>query len=102
MCEHVPLEVTSFFAGVVREGVKKNCEKAVRLTAWVDPPPPKRSEKCKKFLDILSYLGLFCHFIMDKMGQNFHKIEAVRLEGGDPPPAVSLTAFSRFFFDDFP
>ena len=22
---------------------------------------------------------------MDKMGQNFHKIEAVRLEGGDPP-----------------
>ena len=23
---------------------------------------------------------------MDKMGQNFHKIEAVRLEGGDPPP----------------
>ena len=29
-----------------------------------------------------SYLGLFCHFIKDKMGQNFHKIEAVRLEGG--------------------
>ena len=37
---------------------------------------------------------------MDKMGQNFHKIEAVRLEGGDPPPppkAVSLTAFFPFF-----
>ena len=35
------------------------------------------------------------------MGQNFHKIEAVRLEGGDPPSppkAVSLTAFSQFFF----
>ena len=38
---------------------------------------------------------------MDKMGQNFHKIEAVRLEGGDPPSppkAVSLTAFFPFFF----
>ena len=33
------------------------------------------------------------------MGQNFHKIEAVRLEGGDTPPpqAVSLTAFFPFF-----
>ena len=40
---------------------------------------------------------------MDKMGQNFHKIEAVRLEGGDPPPkAVSLTAFFPFFFYYFP
>ena len=51
---------------------------------------------------MLSYLGLFCHFIMDKMGQNFHKIEAVRLEGVDPPSppkAVSLTAFSQFFFN---
>ena len=39
------------------------------------------------------------------MGQNFHKIEAVRLEGGDPlpPQAVSLTAFFPFFFfDAFP
>ena len=26
------------FTYCVREGVKKNCEKAVRLTAWVDPP----------------------------------------------------------------
>ena len=33
ICGHV-----SFF---VREGFKKkNCEKAVRLTAWVDPPLP--------------------------------------------------------------
>ena len=37
------------------------------------------------------------------MGQNLHKIEAVRLEGGDPPPqAVSLTAFFPFFFYYFP
>ena len=28
---------------------KKNWKKAVRLTAWVDPPPPKRSGKCEKF-----------------------------------------------------
>ena len=32
------------------------------------------------------------------MGQNFHKIEAVMLEGGDLPlQAVSLTAFQEFF-----
>ena len=31
------------------------------------------------------------------MGQNFHKIEAVRLEGGDPPKAVNLIAFPSFF-----
>ena len=46
------------------------------------PPPPPRSAICEN-CDKLSYLGLFCHFIMDKMGQNFHKIEAVRLERGD-------------------
>ena len=34
---------------IVREGVKKNWEKAVRLTTWVEPPPPKRSGKCEKF-----------------------------------------------------
>ena len=28
--------------------------------------------------------GLFCHFIKDKLGPNFHKIEAVRL----PPPST--------------
>ena len=27
---------------LIREGVKKNCEKAVRLTAWVDPPQAVR------------------------------------------------------------
>ena len=33
------------------------------------------------------------------MGQNFHKIEAVRLEGGDPSPqAVSLTAFFPLYY----
>ena len=37
------------------------------------------------------------------MGQNFHKIEAVRLEGGDPPQSGQPDRFfSRFFFDYFP
>ena len=71
------------FIQKIREVIKKNWKKTVRLTAWVNPPP-KRSGKCEKILDKLSYLGLFCHFIKDKMGQNFHKIEAVRLEGGHP------------------
>ena len=44
-------------------------------------------KKLLKSGEKLSYLGLFCHFIKDKMGQHFHKIEAVRLEGGDPPPS---------------
>ena len=49
----------------------------------------------------MSYLGLFCHFIKDKNGSKFSQIEAVRLEGVDPPSppkAVSLTAFSQFFY----
>ena len=40
----------SILTSSLREGVKKNWEKAVRLTAWVDPPSPlKRSGKCEKF-----------------------------------------------------
>ena len=67
----------------IREAIKKKkWKKAVRLTAWVDPPSPEAVRKMWKFFDKLSYLGLFCHFIKEKMGQNFHKIEAVRLEGG--------------------
>ena len=42
---------------------KKNCEKAVRLTAWVDPPPPppppKRSGKCKIFSTSCHIWGYF-------------------------------------------
>ena len=38
------------FGQTLREVIKKNWKKAVRLTAWVDPPPPpKRSGKCEKF-----------------------------------------------------
>ena len=63
---------------------KKKWKKAVRLTAWVDPPSPEAVRKMWKFFDKLSYLGLFCHFIKEKMGQNFHKIEAVRRSSGQP------------------
>ena len=36
---------------------------------------------------------------MGKIGPKFSQIVSVRLEGGDPPSkAVSLTAFSVFFF----
>ena len=31
------------FRKFLREGVKKNWGKAVRLTAWVDPPPPPQA-----------------------------------------------------------
>ena len=34
----------------VREGLKKNWKKAVRLTAWVEPPLPRSGqEKVKNF-----------------------------------------------------
>ena len=32
------------------------------------------------------------------MGQNFHKIEAVKLEGGDPPPSGQPDRFFTGFF----
>ena len=65
-----------------REGVKKiNGKKAVRLTAWVDPPSPEAVRKMWKFFDKLSYLGLFCHFIKENLGKN---------------------RFLRVFFDDSP
>ena len=41
-------------------GVKKNWEKAVRLTAWADSPPsPQRSGKCEKFWRILDHRHSF-------------------------------------------
>ena len=34
---------------------------------------------------------------MGKIGPKFSQIVSIRLEGGTPPKAVSLTAFSQFF-----
>ena len=35
----------TFLHQVIREVIKKNCEKTVRLTAWVDPPSPEAVRK---------------------------------------------------------
>ena len=42
-------------------------------------------------------VDLFYHSIMGKIGPKFSQIVSVRLEGGDPPHAISLTAFSQLF-----
>ena len=55
----------------------------------------KVREGVKKFLDKLSYLGLFCHFIKEQNGSKFSQIVSVRRRGG--ALSVSLTAFSHFF-----
>ena len=58
------------FNSPLGKGSKKNWEKAVMLTAWVDPPlpSPEAVRKKWKFLNKLPYLGLFCRFIKDKNG----------------------------------
>ena len=40
-----------------------------------------------KFFRQVVIFGVILPFYKGKMGQNFHKIEAVSLEGGDPPLA---------------
>ena len=63
------------------------------------PPLPRSGQGIVIFPNKLTYFDLFYHFIMGKKGLTFSQIVLVRLEGGDPPPkAVSLTAFSQFFF----
>ena len=64
----------------------------------LSPPLPWSGQVNVKFLGKLPYLGLFCHFIKDKMGQNFSHNRSGQARGGWPPQAVSLTAFSPFFF----
>ena len=72
-----------------REGVKKNWEKAVRLTAWVDPPLPQSGQVNVKN----SYFAVLYRI---KMGQNFHKYKRSGWGGGDPPPPQSGQP-DRFF-----
>ena len=52
----------SYFQFLLGKASKTNWEKAVRLTAWVDPPPPpppKRSGKCKNFSTSCHIWGYF-------------------------------------------
>ena len=81
----IPEKGKAAFSTVLREGVKKKREKAVRLTAWIDPPRSGQ-ENVKNSRQVVIF-GVILPFYNDKMGQNFHKIEAVR-----------LTSFFPFFF----
>ena len=85
------------FGGKLREGVKKkNCEKAVRLTAWVDV-------FFKHRLKVKSVLGIKESYSMEKKGLTFSQIVLVRLEGGDPPPQSGQPdRFFAVFFYSFP
>ena len=48
-------------------GQKKNCEKAVRLTAWVDPPPsPEAVRKMWKILTLTFDFGLWLYMTYNK------------------------------------
>ena len=49
----------SSLIGGIREGVKKKCEKAVRLTAWVDTPLPRRGQENVKNFDLDFRLLIF-------------------------------------------
>ena len=89
---------------ILRGGVKKNCEKAVRLTAWVDPPsspPLKRSGKC----EISRQVAIFGVILPFYIGQKWVKIFTNRSgqAGGEvtPPPPQSGQPdrfFPVFFF----
>ena len=54
------------------------------------------SPSAQTFLNKLSYLGLFYHFIKDKNGSKFSQIEAARLKGWPPSPPQSGQP-DRFF-----
>ena len=81
------------------KGSKKNCEKAVRLTTWVDPPsppPPKRSGCCDFFKMSLHILTCFTILKWEKLDQHFHICLRSEPRGLTQPPlyfTVSLTAF---------
>ena len=68
---------------VLREGFKKkNCEKAVRLTAWVDPPLPRSGQENVKISRQVAIFGVILSFYK---GQKWVKIFTNRsgqAEGG--------------------
>ena len=68
--------------------LKKNCEKAVRLTAWVDPPPPlPRSGQVN--VKISRQVAIFGVILSFYKGQKWVKIFTNSF--GTPSPQVFLT-----------
>ena len=88
----------------IREGFKKkNCEKAVRLTALGgeggSPPLSLTTSICENFDPFLSFIKRQNNPKYGNLSRNFHIFLTASGEGrGGSTQAVSLTAFSQFFF----
>ena len=89
----VQLKNVFFFTDKLGESSKKNSEKAVRLTAWVDPTPLPRSgqENVKNSRQVVIF-GVILPFYK---GQNGSKFSQKRSGQAD-------RFFSVSFFDAFP
>ena len=89
------------------KGSKKNCEKAVRLTALGgevgSPPLSLTTSICENFDPFLSFIKRQNNPKYGNLSRNFHIFLTASGEGrGGSTQAVSLTAFSQFFFEPFP
>ena len=85
-------------------GQKKNCEKAVRLTALGgeggSPPLSLTTSICENFDPFLSFIKRQNNPKYGNLSRNFHIFLTASGEGrGGSTQAVSLTAFSQFFFE---
>ena len=83
-------------------GQKKNCEKAVRLTALGgeggSPPLSLTTSICENFDPFLSFIKRQNNPKYGNLSRNFHIFLTASGEGrGGSTQAVSLTAFSVFF-----
>ena len=85
------------------EGLKNNCQKAVRLTALGgeggSPPLSLTTSICENFDPFLSFIKRQNNPKYGNLSRNFHIFLTASGEGrGGSTQAVSLTAFSQFFF----
>ena len=114
--QYLTLHITWFWAGKefpphirpkfshLREGFqKKKCEKAVRLTALGgeggSPPLSLTTSICENFDPFLSFIKRQNNPKYGNLSRNFHIFLTASGEGrGGSTQAVSLTAFSQFFF----
>ena len=89
---------------MLREGFnKKNCEKAVRLTALGgeggSPPLSLTTSICENFDPFLSFIKRQNNPKYGNLSRNFHIFLTASGEGrGGSTQAGSLTAFSQLFF----